>query len=278
MDQRKFRYRSTNRPRAFSSGEPAFYVAKKLVDSRHEIAATIAFITGRERFGQAYRGLQPDYFHRMSRKSGVYCRPLVPTKRLAPDASFPGDVDLLIVPYDGDELVLHRTIALEIKVVRATFRKQGKSPNEFGFSQAAALMKLGFPYVAVAHLIVSDKSPRSAWRPMGVARVLDRHGRVELLNPVEADWLPIDLMLRSIGRLNAAAPPSIGLVACYVGSSIDDLTGSPRSGWLCPDCRAATWNPLQSRALLRRVAELFESDSSSFFDNPRYDAAKRGSD
>jgi hypothetical protein len=69
-------------------------------------------------------------------------------------------------------------MAIEVKAIRASFAKQGRSPNEYGFSQAAALIAIGFPYVTVAHLIVSDRSPRSAWRKMMGAVVLNSDGEL----------------------------------------------------------------------------------------------------
>ena len=142
----------------------------------------------------------------MPKASGVYVAFAVPTDKFSVTVRRPGDVDMLAIPYEGDELILHRTLAIEVKAVRATFLKQGKSPNEFGLSQVRGLSSLGFPYVAVAHLIVADASPEVAWREIGCARVLDKEGNVELLSPVATDCLPTDLIERSFGRLSKASP------------------------------------------------------------------------
>ena len=84
---------------------------------------------------------------------------MVQMSLLKPAVRFPGDIDILIVPYENDFLQLDRVLAIEVKVVRASFEKQGRSPNDFGISQTKALLRAGFPYCAVAHLIVSDESP-----------------------------------------------------------------------------------------------------------------------
>jgi hypothetical protein len=180
-----------------------------------------------------------------------------------------------VIPYECDELVLHRTLAVEIKAVRASYVKQGRSPNQFGYSQAQALLALGFPYAAVVHLVVSDESPRSAWRNMGLARVLDREGNAEMLPPAAIDCLPIDLVNRSLGRLVSGAPPGLGLVACYIGGTIVSIPGfgTGKVVWQ-PLCRPAKWNENQSDQLLRRVANLVEESPSSFLDNPRYDPVR----
>ncbi|WP_449045257.1 hypothetical protein [Paracoccus versutus] len=266
------RYRLTNRARPLQDGEPAFAIPVKMLRHRHELAATISFITRRKLFGLSYWGLQPGYFDRIPQDSGVLVRPAVPIAELVPGATFPGDIDLLIVPYEGNELVLDRTIAIEIKIVRASFAKQGKSPNDFGVTQATALQKLGFPYVAIAHLIVSDQSPREAWRPAGLVRIIGPDGLAEQLPDIETDWLPADLMERSFGRMQATAPEPIGLVAAYLGPNDENLFDVAHGTWF-PLCRAAQSGAKSNSALLAAVAALVERRQDYFLDNPRYDPA-----
>jgi len=231
----------------------------------------VSLVTNRRLFGHVYWGLQPDFFDDMAPGSGVYVRPLVQTAEIS-SAERPGDIDMLIVPYEGDTLLLHRVMAIEVKVLRATFGKQGKSPNEMGISQASALRAMGFPYVALAHLIVSDRSPREAWRKIGVARILDDQGHAEFLPSVQTDWLPIDLMTRSFGRLAGATlqEPSIGLVAMYLGADEDEIIGHNRPLWL-PDTRRSLFNSSFDRSLLERVAKRFVEAPELFLDIPRYD-------
>lgn len=268
----EFRFRYHIRPPRFREGDMAFALPASWLQKRHETAMTVSLITNRKLFGEVYSGLQPDYFDAMPPDSGVYVCPLVETTKLQPGVSRPGDIDLLIIPYEGDALILHRIVAMEIKVVRATFAKQGKAPNDMGFSQARALSALGFPYVALAHLIVSDRSPREMWRKMNVARVLDSDGRVEFLPSILADWLPIDLMNRSFGRLVKATSEQtrIGLVAAYLGSDDDEIAKRAKPMWF-PATRKAQLNPDTQRSLLTSVADLFTRAPQLFLDNPRYD-------
>src|SRR5665213_4540576 len=135
-----------HRPRLVRSGEIGFQVPRRWVELNAEQAITVEFVARRQLFGHAYGRLQPDYFHDMPQHSGVFLLLFTETRALAPRAQRPGDIALIVLPYEGDELVLERTLAVEIKIVRATYDKQGRSPNEFGFSQAAALRELGFPY------------------------------------------------------------------------------------------------------------------------------------
>jgi hypothetical protein len=274
----EMRHRIVVRPRKRKSGEVAFALPWPYVRRRHELALTVTFITNRLLFGLAYRGLQPDYFDNMPRDSGVYLCPIVPTSELVPGAVYPGDIDLLVIPYESDELVLHRTMAVEIKAVRALFTKQGKSPNEFGFSQAQGLLDFGFPFVGVAHLIVSDESPSQAWRDATFAQVVGQNGRIEFLPEEKVDLMPIDLIKRTFGRLQAASrSPEVGLIAAYLGSSEAELSGTQveYSVWV-PLCHKASANTACRRELLEKVVNLFEQRPACFFDNPRFDSTDVG--
>jgi hypothetical protein len=239
----------------------------------HELALTLGWICDRQLFGRAYSALQPDYFWSMPRTSGVLLRPVVTTARVTPGAVRPGDIDLLVVPYHGSELVLERTMALEIKAIRASYTRQGKSPNEFGFSQAEGLSTLGFPYVAVVHLIVSDGSPTHEWRIMQRARILDEEGHVEMLSPAPHDMLPADLMDRAYGRLMANRRNSThGVGAIYLErwSAEEGAFSSPAGYWM-PSCHPARANDRVSYELLSRVASYCKRNLTSFLANPRFD-------
>lgn len=268
------RFSTKAKPKFLRSGTPIFGLKPSSIEQREELAMTLAFIVKRRLCGHAYAGIQPDYFYEMPEGSGVYLAAVVPTRMLAPAVTFPGDVDLLIIPYEGDELLLHRVVAVEIKVIRAGYARQGKSPNTHGVSQAKGLLEMGFPYAAVAHLIVTDDiSPREVWREMGVARILDSDGRVEFLPNIDHDMMPIDLMHRAMGRLEALTPGSeLGLIVAYLGRTKEELVGiDERSSMYLPDCRRALLNQKPSMELLHSVAACFEKYHQRFLDNPRHD-------
>lgn len=270
----EMRHRTAVRPRRIAAGEVAFHLPQTTVWKREEIALTIAFMAHRRLFGLAYSGIQPDYFYNMPQDSGIYLYPIIQTSELAPGALQPGDIDLLVIPYERDELILHRTVAFEIKAIRARYENQGKSPNEFGISQARGLLSLGFPYVAVAHLIVSDSSPEDAWREVKIGKILNRQGLVEMLPSKPVDLMPMDLTQRAFGRLSKAGlqAPEVGLISAYLGSSHLDLIGEgiDYSTWH-PACRRASPNSTPSKRLLETVAALFEQRAAQFLDTPRFD-------
>ncbi len=224
----------------------------------------------RRLFGEVYGGLDPEYFFNMPSDSGVFLMPTVLTSHLKTSVSKPGDVDLMVLPYEGDEIMLHKALAVEIKAVRASFLRQGKSPNSMGFSQAAGLKKMGFPVVAVAHLIVSDESPRETWRTVGAFQVVKEDQLVQLADR-EFDLMPADLMERVFYRLRSKSPDEdIGLASAYLGSTITSLTNTDGGVWL-PWCRPAKTNAEYSRELLVGIAEIFENNAEKFLDTPRFD-------
>jgi hypothetical protein len=187
------------RPRPVGDREKAFFIKTKSMSKMDdERVLGIRFICNRRLFGEGYRLILPEYFRHMPPDSGVFIHNCVPTNDILQGVTFPGDIDLLIIPFEGSELILSKTVAIEIKALRAIFRKQDKSPNQFGFTQASALLDCGFPYVAVAHLIVSDESPTDAWREVQLARITNSQtGECEMLEQEKIDFMPADLIIRT---------------------------------------------------------------------------------
>ena len=259
-----YRIALTHRPPLFRDGEKVFYVQKKLVERNSEVAVTLSLICNRRLFGQCYGQLMPKQFYAMGKHSGVMIFPFAPSTSIIPQITFPGDIDLLLIPYDNNELIVSETLAIEIKIVRARYLKQGNAPNEFGFSQAKAILSHGFPYSAVAHLVVSDTSPIEAWRPTMVTTVLNAEtGTIDTLKKINMDMLPIDLINRSFGRLKANCEnESLGLLAAYISRDSESL-------WL-PSGRAATKNPQFSQSTVAAIKEFYNSNFQHFLDTPKY--------
>jgi hypothetical protein len=240
-------------------GKPAFAMDARWVATRDERGLICQWVSDLKPFGVAYRYLQPD--DELWAKSGVLVCPLIETDEVLPGVTRPGDIDLLLIPYENGDLILSRVVAIEAKAVRATYLRQGKSPNDFGFSQASALLDTGFPYVGVVHLVTSDISPKEAWKSVGRARVL-KDDKVELLPDVDADWLPVDLVRRSFGRLAAnCTRPEIGLVAAYVN---DRLSKRDRNLFWLPLCRRVLPNPKFDPSVARLVGQFYEQHSHRF--------------
>lgn len=257
-------------PRHIPHGGVVGGISRSLIDAKDEAAFIVKFILRRQLFGHGYRILQPDYFDKMSLGSGVFVRPLVLTHEIFPGIHRPGDIDLLVIPYENDDLCLERTMAIEFKVTRAAFRHQGKSPNDFGYSQASALLDIGIPYAAVGHFITSDDSPFEFWRETMRSEVIDSDGRLGNTVMVAHDMLPSDLMTRAIGRLKANNPlPVLGLLASYLNLE-SHLSTTVRHGWI-PEGQRASLNPRTQIRALDAIEVYFHRNAEFFLRTPRHD-------
>lgn len=231
---------------------------------RHdERCVTYAWLSSRKLFGEVYRLLLPDYFDAMPQDSGVVIGSFIPMAEVVPGLNFPGDIDVLVIPYEGNELVLSYTLAIEVKVIRASFARQGKSPNQFGFSQANALLATGFPHVAVGHLIVSDRSPEHAWREMTMTMIVDANtGACGPLQMMRHDMLPADLMERSHGRLKRNRPdPRLGHFSAYPEAS---------SQLWFPEGEHATFNPQTRPEVLEGIYACYQANHRHFLRTRRH--------
>ena len=211
-------------------------------------------------FGRWFSTLMPNLYLESGLHSGVMVAISIPSKKLIPNMSFPGDVDILIIPYDGDDLILSKTVAVEAKVLRAQKRRPGKSPNKLGYSQAQAMLDIGFPYVAVGHLIVTDDIPEQPNREVLIATIGPRE-TIASLALAQIDMFENDLANRSFGRLSKNCPnDQIGYFAMnYDGNRIFEPLG-----------RSCGYNANCTRQLLDCVKLYYEKNYSAFFELPRY--------
>lgn len=245
-----------HKPIDLPSGAPAFVVPVAAAAKHDERCVTYAWIGNRPLFGEVYRRLLPACFQHMPMDSGVMVGTFVRSECILPCLKFPGDVDVLVIPYEGDQLIISSTLAIEIKIIRASYLRQGKSPNQYGFSQAGGLLSAGFPFVAVGHLIISDRSPKEAWRGVEMTKIVDADsGRCAPLKTVSFDMLPVDLIGRSHGRLmRNCTNPLLGHFSAY-----------PRAWGLCfPEAKEALLNPMVSVELMEGVYDFYEKNYRDF--------------
>lgn len=245
-----------NWPLELTDGDCGYLVPRGAAHKADERVITYAWILDRALFGEVYWGLLPEYFMSMPQGSGVLIGTLISSKAVSPNLVKPGDIDVLVIPFEGDELILSHALAIEIKIIRASFMNQQKSPNEFGFSQAKGLLGAGFPYVAVGHLIVSDCSPKEAWREIGMVTIEDAEtGLCSPMTMIKHDCLPLDLLNRAHGRLKKQCPDdAIGHFAAYVGGL----------GVTMPEVRAVQKNTNIDKELLDSIYEYYQMHYKKF--------------
>ena len=243
-------------------GRAVFLAPAKEIRKLDERCITYTWLSRRMLFGEVYRRLLPDYFESMPHNSGVMISSFIRAAEIVPGLTFPGDIDVLVIPYENDELVLSNTLAVEIKIVRASFIRQGKSPNQFGFSQAKALLAAGFPYVAVGHLITSDRSPSNAWRDVGVTKIIDADtGAVGPIRFIKYDMLPEDLLRRSHGRLSRnCSDQLLGYFSAYPGSQ----------GIWSPIGKSSDFNPCTKMSTLEGVYKYYQKNFQYFLWTRRF--------
>jgi len=176
----------------------------------------------------------------------------------------PGDVDLLVIPFRAEMLFLDRVIALEVKVVRPTLRNPGRNANTFGRSQVVGLLKDGFPFVGLLHIMIPEPSPPEAfWRiPMMASRLGPEGELVPTGELFDFDPSPLIAAGRQEGRILASAlPGDVGYRVMAVGMSRDKQ--SFNSSTMGEERRPGR-NPTTSLELCDRVADLLKRAPQKF--------------
>jgi hypothetical protein len=163
--------------------------------------------------GQFLLSVFRSYFQKREPGDGVYLSIQIPTAALGlPCDTKPGDIDLLIIPHKQGVPQPSDAIAVESKVCRPTQSNPGKSPNSFGLAQSKGLVSIGFPWVALLHFIQSEPSPCNQYVDGEMIRVIDVHGRAEMLGPTKFDWFPYASVDRHLSRLqHQPIHPTVGL-------------------------------------------------------------------
>lgn len=235
-------------------------ISRRIKHKWDEESVVANIIANMKVFGRWYSALQPNLYLESGLHSGVMVTMSVPMQKIESELSFPGDIDILVIPYENDFLLLSLTTAVEIKILRAEKKRLGKSPNQFGFSQASALLEHGFPYAALGHVIVTDDVRDDPNREMLLARV-EHQESITSFTPIEEDTFEIDLCNRTYGRLASNTPnDDIGLFAMnFDGSRLFEALG-----------KACRFNPNYDSRLLNGIQRFYEENTDIFTEIPRY--------
>lgn len=162
---------------------------------------------------------EKDYIHEFFfTLKGFYVFTLIDRKALFPCKPFrkPGDIDILIIPFSEETIFFERSIAVEVKVIRPTLPKKGKSPNSFGTTQANGLLLDGFPYVCILYVIMTEPTKAEDYRQIqitGAPIANKEEARQDITKYLESspftnyDPFPMESTERLFGKLSKMAIP-----------------------------------------------------------------------
>src|SRR5215212_3882865 len=91
------------------------------------------------------------------REDGFFLSLEVKREELQLEANkIPGDIDLLMIPWKGNQNLCDVAMAVEVKIVRPTVANPSRNANSFGTRQVKGLISDGFPYVGLLHVITPE--------------------------------------------------------------------------------------------------------------------------
>lgn len=249
--------------------EPVLLINHQTIKQGQEMLLAFQWLARRRLIGHCLHLLTPGIFRQLGSVSGVFAAQEIPSRILNGEMTFPGDVDVLMIPYSDGHLLVSEAIALEVKIVRASFSNQSKSPNQWGISQASALLVHGFPRAGVLHLILSNGSPETNWREFWVGTVLDEEGRMGPLNPVMADPLQTDLLRRSAGRVRQAirSHEGLGWLSAHLSYGLGDYL---------PEGAQAIRNSQTQLRVLQAIELCFNTFPEAFINIPNKPSYPQG--
>jgi len=172
----------------------------------------------------------------------------------------PGDIDVLIVPLKDGSYYPELAMAIEVKFIKIPLAKRRKDANSSGFSQAQGLLRDGFPFVGILHILVAEPSERRDWKKMNTFILDDFETQTfkEHQKGVDADPIIYASVNRQLGRLEKAVRGTpIGANAFCLILSPD---GRRIAGHSLHRSINAQKNPNVGNALLTELAEIMRTN------------------
>jgi hypothetical protein len=173
----------------------------------------------------------------------------------------PGDIDVLIVPSKDGVWLLDKIAAIEVKRLPLRTGKLGRNVDRYGVTQATGLLRDGFPFVGVLHIIVSEPGPVDHTRELEVWRVVDEDmQRIEFVEKEMVDMTGSMAADLQVDRLfSHAADVAIGFNAI----ALQRIQGLEHAFKAFPSYgRHANYNENVSPALLESVRRLADEVQS----------------
>ena len=116
--------------------------------------------------------------------------------------------------------------------------------------------------MAVAHFIVSDRSPTHQWRKI-LQGTMGENDTLKEIKEVYFDDLPLILMERTLGRLTKNCKnQNFGLLSSYLGN-IEDKS------MFFPDGKLSTKNNVTNKTLIKGLIKYYSENYKRFLNIPR---------
>jgi hypothetical protein len=156
----------------------------------------------------------------------------------------PGDIDVLIVPTRDGQPVPRLAMAMEVKRLALKGPKWDKNVDRYGVSQAEGLMRCGFPFVGLLHIIVNLDGPSDSWSEVEEWRAIDDSGRMEFVRKTDFDFTGQQSAERQFRRVLSRQPPSeLGINCVSISMSPPEVNSKRRLGVCDGEKRFAQANP-----------------------------------
>jgi len=130
--------------------------------------------------------------------TGCYCiRNFLPKDIGLEIIGKPGEIDILLIPFDNKEVFYDKASAFEVKIAKPDIDRMYKGANSDGYTQTMGLVKAGFPYVGLVHVVCSKPIPDEVkqeipfYKP-AKGEVVSKDGSYKKGEPemIKWDWLP----------------------------------------------------------------------------------------
>lgn len=194
--------------------------------------------------------------------SGVYFSKMVQRNELKLERTGkPGDFDILLIPYEGKDILFERTGVIEVKVVRPTIKNPSRNANSFGITQINGLIEDGFPLIGLIHICVPEPTPKNDCSQ--IKYLSDKARNSEDYELVKYDWFPHSAVKNQKRRLISFNLPTF--VNLYSSSLSFRENGSCELGHdLEIDIgEKGDFNPETKAEAIKKIKEHFDNYSAS---------------
>ena len=240
-------------------------IIRRIVASKSSLANSLSF---------SLNSAFPCSEHRFS--NDVLVSVNVPRAHLGLDpGQKPGDIDILLIPFNDCQYHFERSVAIEVKVLRPTISKPSRNVNSMGFKQVLGLLRDGFPFVGLLHIAVPETTPTElCWNIPVIANAIGSNGElVETGERVAMDPFPITTAQRQEGRINALdLPVEAGFNSIGFNLSPD---GEGFSGGTVGFDKMGKLNPQVSQELLEAIEAYLINNIGSFSKVRWFDKSRR---